>query len=304
MAGELKGLTALVTGASRGVGRGIAIGLAEAGANVVVAARTLTPNDAPLASPGGPRLPGSLAETVATISSLGGRAEAVRCDLVDPRSIDALVAEAVARFGRIDLLVNNALPAGRVAGPLDAIGADEWDALMTVGVRGAYLVSRVAAVVMKNEGMIVNVSSACSALEGYSTAFGVMCAAIDRLTQGLAAELAGAGISVMSLWPNLVRTERVEMEQAGKPTGTGLAAPMDLDAIADPPELVGRALARLAADPGRDRYSGRVVTVSDLAERYGVTGNGGRPARTSERIAQLREERRSLTPAVYNQSDS
>src|SRR6185369_16969930 len=118
---KLAGQIALVTGASRGVGKGIALGLGEAGATVYVTGRTVTPG----------LLPGTIAETAAEVSAHGGRGIAIACDHADDGAVERLFARILAEAGKLDILVNNAftVPEGRIVGPFWELPIDQWDAM-------------------------------------------------------------------------------------------------------------------------------------------------------------------------------
>lgn len=300
--GLLDGKVILVTGASRGVGRGIALGAAAEGAIVVASARTMRPEDAPLIPSSGLRLPGSLEETLAALRALGAEAQAIRCDLTKDDDIKRLIGDVIARHGRIDILVNNAMVTGPITGSIVDIPAASFDALLGVGARAAYVVTQAAAphMMRAKRGLIVNISSACASIHGYSVAFCVMCAAIDRLAQGFAHDLRPHNVAAVSLWPNFVKTERIILEAGGNETGYGLGTSVDPQTAADSPELQGRAIAHLAADPNVMELSGKVLVVSDLAERYRFKDIDGRAPRTIMRVEQLRRERGSIAPLAYD----
>lgn len=298
----LSGKVAVVTGASRGIGKGVAIGLARDGAHVIAAARTLSPADAPK-GPDGKALPGSLEETVAEIEAFGGSAEATACDLGRDEEIERLISGAARRRGRIDILVANALPLTAVEGLAWEQPLSAWDELMRIGPRCYYALARAAAphMIEQRSGLIVTVSAAIGADgTGYSTAFGVVCAAADRIAQGFADELRPHGVAAVALWPNYVRTERVLMAVEGQATGFTLAGGFDPLKDADTPELQGTAIARLAADPELMRHSGKVQVVGDLARRYGFTDAGGRRPEVSPRVVRLRGRRGSIAPLAYD----
>ena len=241
---------------------------------------------------------------VAAARALGAEAHAIPCDLTKDSDIERLIAQATQRCGRIDVLVNNAMVLGRIAGTITELPLERWDALQSVGARSAYAVTRTAAphMMRAKRGLVVNISSACAAIHGYSVAFCVMCAAIDRLAQGFAHDLRPHNVAAVSLWPNFVRTERIFLEAGGQETGYGLGTSVDPKTAADSPELQGLAIAHLAADPQLMALSGRVLVVSDLAERYGFTDIDGRTPRTIMRVEQLRRENGSIAPLAYREA--
>lgn len=197
----MRGKIAIVTGASRGIGKAIALGYAREGATVVVAARSETaPSE---------RLPGSIHETVEQIEALGGRALAVRCDVTDEASVNAMVETAMSQFGRVDVLVNNAavdFPSKVADMPLK-----RWEIIFRVGLTGPFLCSRAVlpAMIAQRGGSIINITSHAgsergSGTVGYSAAYAAAKAGLDRFTWALAAEVGRHNIAVNALMPSKV----------------------------------------------------------------------------------------------------
>jgi NAD(P)-dependent dehydrogenase (short-subunit alcohol dehydrogenase family) len=219
----LDGQVAIVTGASRGIGKGLALGLAAAGATVVGAARTLDP------SPDG--LPGSVRETVAAIEDAGGTALALRCDIGSADDIETLVAATADRFGRIDVLVNNAMAPTRATFADSTV--DEWDESMRVNVRSLYVSCRAVVPHMRaaGGGSIINISSGGAGHEstpfmppGFLT-YAVAKAAMERFSTALAPELADDNIAVNALRPGAVKTELATLELGPDHDWSGWATP-------------------------------------------------------------------------------
>jgi dehydrogenase/reductase SDR family member 1 len=252
----LAGTVAVVTGASRGIGKGCALELGAAGARVYVTGRTVSERDAPL--------PGSLEATVAEIEGLGGSAAAVACDHADDAQVTDLFDRVVADHGRLDVLVNNAfgVPSRmdpRV--PFWETPITDWDAMIDVGTRSAYVCTHHAARIMVplRRGLVVNVSSAGAVRFFHHLVYGIGKAALDRLTNDAARPLAAHDVSIVSVWPFVARTERV-MEMAG----------LDLGAT-ESTRFVGRGIVALASDPDVARWNGRAVTTRALADAYAFT---------------------------------
>jgi NAD(P)-dependent dehydrogenase (short-subunit alcohol dehydrogenase family) len=200
---------AIVTGASRGIGKAIAIGLAKEGARVVVAARSVEPPNE--------KLPGTIGETVAEIVRTGGEAMAVRCDVTDEASVNSMVEETLARYGRIDILVNNA--AIDFPFPWVEMPPKRWDIVLRVNLTGPFLCSRAVIPAMRKQGAgsIVNITSNAGAERGsgtvgYSAVYGVSKAGLDRFTWALAAEEGKHNIAVNAVKPwGVVSTEGMRM---------------------------------------------------------------------------------------------
>ena len=267
----LAGRIAIVTGASRGVGKGIALGLGEAGATVYVTGRTIDPG----------ALPGTIGETAADVTRLGGRGVAIACDHSDDAAVDALFARVLDEAGRIDVLVNNAfaVPDGRIVGPFWELPRAQWDVMHTVGLRSHYVASQLAArpMIAQRSGLIVNVSSFGAKLYAVSVAYGVGKAGVDRMARDMGRELAPFGVTAVSLWPGIVKTERLllEPERLGFDPSRG-----------ESPQLSGRAVAALAGDPAVLARSGLSLVVAELAREYGFTDLDG-----TQPVSMLREKR-------------
>ncbi len=188
----LAGKVAVVTGASRGIGRATAIALARAGADVVVAARTVEEGQA--------RLPGTIAETAREVEALGRRVLAVPTDLTRDEQVEELVRRTLETFGRADILVNNA--AVNYMAPFAEMPMRRWDLVLNVNLRGTVLCTRLFLPHMleRGRGTIVNVSSYLAVAPMPRTlAYGVSKIAIEKFSQGLAQELLGTGVSVNCL---------------------------------------------------------------------------------------------------------
>ena len=261
----LEGQVAVVTGATRGIGKGCALELGAAGATVYVTGRTVEAGQA--------ALPGTLAETVAEIDALGGRGVAAACDHRDDDQTAALFERVAREQGRLDVLVNNAfkIPTELTSGlPFWETPASNWDDMIDVGTRSAYVASQHAARLMvpAGRGLIVNVSSSGAREYAWHVAYGVGKAALDRITADTAHELREHGVWVVSVWPGLVRTERIAVVADRMP---------DLDMSgAETPRFTGRGVVALATDGHAAEHTGQAVEVNDLAKQYGFRDVDGR----------------------------
>jgi NAD(P)-dependent dehydrogenase (short-subunit alcohol dehydrogenase family) len=260
-------LVAIVTGASRGVGKGCAIELGALGAEVYVTGRTLREGDAPL--------PGHIGATARAVDEAGGHGIAVACDHRDDAQVAALFERVAREQGRLDVLVNNAflIPPELTSGKkFWEVPLSNWDDMIDVGTRSAFVASALAARIMvpARSGLIANISSSGAKKYAWHVCYGVGKAALDRLTADTAYELAPFGIAVVSLWPGLVLTERTAKVRARLP---GLA-----HVHGESPRFTGRAVAALAADPQRLRHTGKALASRDLALLYGFRDvDGGLP---------------------------
>lgn len=294
---RLEGKVAIVTGASRGLGRATAIELGAEGATVYVTARSL---DAPT----GP-VPGTAQETAAAVDAAGGHGIAVRCDHHDDDQVARVFEQIAADHGRLDVLVNSVFPSPDVlsavgpgwgGAPFWELPADAWDGLFTVAVRGQYVAAQKAMpMLLQSDGLIVNISSAGAVNYFLSPLYGAGKAAGHRLMLDMAQELLEYPVSIMAVWPGVVRTELIGdllFEQDGAmmrcllrdawaqfPSVAEDVAALDVQAmreLTETPHFPGRAIAALACDPDIAEKHGQALPVALLAEEYGFTDVDGR----------------------------
>ena len=259
----LAGRTALVTGASRGIGRGVAQALADAGMTVYATGRSIASVNLP--------------DSVVRIT----------CDHTDDEQVARVFERITADGGRLDVLVNGVwggydqmMENGQFTWPKPFWEQPlwRWDAMMNAGVRAGYVASHHAARLMltadaglpraKSRGLIVHLSHWAAQKHQSNVAYGVSKAATDKMTAHMAHELNAHGVTVVSLYPGLVRTENVMQ----------FAAYMDLS-NSESPEFTGRVVAALAADPDLARVSGQWLVVAALAAHYGIADIDGKHPR-------------------------
>jgi NAD(P)-dependent dehydrogenase (short-subunit alcohol dehydrogenase family) len=253
---DQNGRVALVTGATRGVGKGIAVELMKAGATVYTTGRSAIAGAHP-----------------------DGKGAAITCDHRDDHQVEATIGQILEEQGRIDILVNNAwggyenmMEDGEFTWPRPFWEQPlwRWDAMFHGGVRAAYVASRLAApgMIANKSGLIVNISFWAAQKYLSNVPYGVSKAATDKMTADMAHELRSHNVAVVSLYPGLVRTEKV-MEAA---------AWIDLS-NSESPQFIGRAVAGLASDPGVMEKTGTVLIAASLAGEYGFADIDGKPPR-------------------------
>ena len=272
---NLKGKVVLVTGATRGVGKGIALGLAEAGATIYITGRTLKPDAS---------RSGSLEETQQAIENAGGKCIPVRVDHSDDEQVRLLFERIRDEQGRLDLLVNNVFSG--VQAIKDAYGKpfwqsepQVWDAVNNVGLRSHYVCSVYAARIMsdRNTGIICTISSWGGMSYIFGAAYGAGKSACDRLAADMAVELKPDNIASISIWPGIVGTEQI-IDFAGQTDKNEDRTWAD-GYNWETPLLTGRAIAALAGDPNVMKDTGKVKIVAELAEKYRlVDSDSNRPA--------------------------
>ncbi|TFH79977.1 MULTISPECIES: SDR family NAD(P)-dependent oxidoreductase [Pseudomonas] len=263
---------AVVTGASRGVGQGIALALGAAGMRVYVTGRAPEAAGAHLY---GQALPSSLHDTAAAITAAGGEGVAVVCDHADDGQVAALFAQVERECGRLDLLVNNAafihdqlIEAGPFwEKPLDLVR------ILDVGLRSAYIASYHAAPLLLNsaQGLICFTSSFGGGCYMHGPAYGAQKAGCDKLAADMAIDFEGRGVAALSLWlgPQLTERTRIAGEQHGEQYKAFLAH-------AETPQFNGRVIHALLNDPQLMALSGQTLITAEIAAGYGISEDGGR----------------------------
>ncbi|HRF97033.1 MAG TPA: SDR family NAD(P)-dependent oxidoreductase [Aggregatilineales bacterium] len=266
---NLKGKVALVTGASRGVGKGVALSLGEAGATVYVTGRTRVATDATVP------LDGTVEDTAKAITERGGKGIAHVCDHNDDQQVESVFKRIQSEMGQLDIVVNNAwkgyegwhnmtyLPPSH---PFWERGASFWDDNL-LGLRWAYVSTIFAIPIMlqKGSGLIVNISF--GALSTGNPAYNIAKSGTDRLTAETADSLRDKGITAVSLHPGLVRTEGIMLN----------VQYFDMS-NSESPEFTGRAVVALAKDEQSIQKSGQALVVARLAQDYNFDDiDGKRP---------------------------
>ncbi|MEW6736678.1 MAG: SDR family NAD(P)-dependent oxidoreductase [Acidobacteriota bacterium] len=253
---QLTGKVALVTGASRGVGKGIALELIDAGATVYITGRT-----------------------VEDMKYLEGKGIALYCDHRDDLAVEMVFRRITDEQGRLDILVNNVwggyenmIENGEFtwSRPFWQQPRWRWDAMFQAGVRAYYVASQFAAQIMTSQqrGLIVNISFWAAQKHIGNVAYGVAKAATDKMTSDMSQELREYNVAVVSLYPGLVRTEKV------------LAAAQWLDlSNSESTQFIGRAIVALATDSEYMQKTGRVLVAAELAQEYGFTDIDGKSPR-------------------------
>lgn len=279
----LAGRVAVVTGASRGAGRGIAIELGSAGATVYVTGRSVRGERTPgydrfLDQVGLAAAPGSIEDTADEVTLRGGIGVPVRCDHTKDDEVHHLFAQIDRDQGRLDLLVNNAWGGHRemiTGAPFWEQPMSHWEGMFDRGVRNHFLASRMAAPLLlrQGHGLIVTTTSWDRGRYLSTLFYDVAKAAMNRLAYGLAEELRPHGVASVAVAPGWMRTEFV---LANFDTDEEHWRDVPELARTETPHYVGRAVAALASDPEVLARSGEVLRVGDLALEYGFTDVDGR----------------------------
>lgn len=268
--GSLSGKVAVVTGASRGIGKGIALALAEQGATVYVTGRTVTPGSYPL--------PGTVGETAEECDRRGGHGIAVQVDHAKDEQVAALFEQVEQKQGRLDILVNNAFSL-----PEDLTDPDpfwekplsNWE-MVDVGVRSSFVAAWYAAKIMapQKSGLMVAISGYTGVSYTYGVVFGTAKSAVDRMARDMAVELKPYDVASLSIWQGLTWTERAERNLATIP---GLKEqPSTRPENGCSPEHPGRVIAALANDPDVMKRTGGTFITAELAQDYGIKDVDGK----------------------------
>jgi len=266
----LSGKVAMVTGASRGIGKGIALALAAEGASVYVTGRTVTP--------GTYSLPGTVGETAAQCDQRGGKGVAVQVDHADDDQVAALFERVKKDEGRLDILVNNAfsLPEDlTVAKPFWEKPLSNLE-MFEVGVRSNFVAAWHAAKIMvpQKSGLIVAISGYVGVTYTYGVVFGTCKSAVDRMARDMAVELKPHHVTSLSMWQGLTFTERAERNLNRNPEMKKLTVTDPL--VGCTPEFPGRVIAALAKDPDVIKRAGGTFITAELAQDYGIKDIDGK----------------------------
>ena len=266
--GELTGKIAVVTGSSRGIGRGIAVGLGEKGATVYITGRSK--GKGPL----------TIGETAEMVNEAGGLGIPVAIDLADDKQIEALYGQINKEHGRLDIHVNNAfkIPNPPVwGGKFWEHPIQVWDDQVGIGLRAAYVASvHATRLMMRNNSLklIVNISSSGSERYALSASYGIAKMGTDRLTRDFAVEGKEDGLCVVGLWPSQVLTEFI-LESIDK-------GDIELDEEnSETPLYTGRVIAALATNEDRFERNGQVLTTAELALHYNIKDERDKQPRVS-----------------------
>lgn len=262
-----EGTVAVVTGASRGAGLGIAHALGSHGCTVYVTGRTQVPGQSPLA--------GTIGETAELVTEAGGHGIAVAVDHADDGQTKALFDRVGREQGRLDILVNNA-----------AVIRDEmmartpfWEKpisivdILDVGLRSSYVATAFAAPLMtpQRRGLVVFTSAPGAAHYVFAPSYGVHKAGVDKMAADMAVDFSDYGIASVSIWMGILLTERFKNMVAGAPEKLG-----GMVDIAETPELTGHLIWALYNDPDVMDKSGRTFIGAELAVEYGIHDDGDR----------------------------
>ena len=258
---------AIVTGASRGAGRGIAIALGAHGCTVYVTGRSEKAGDHPL--------PGTIFETAQAVTAAGGKGIAVRCDSGDDEQVKALIEQVEREQGHIDILVNNA---AAIYDELNQPG-HFWEKplklvdLMDVGLRSGYVASYYAApkMVERRSGLVLFTSASGAVHYVFGPAYGAHKAGMDKFAADMAVDFADFNVAALSIWMGALLTDRLKNIIAAEPEKYGY-----LQDQVETPEFTGHVIWALWNDPKLMELSGQTLIGAELAVKYGIQDEGGR----------------------------
>ena len=264
----LAGTIALVTGASRGAGKGIAIALGRHGATVYVTGRTQKSGEAPL--------PGTIFETADEVTRAGGRGLPVACDHRHDGQVEALFRHVARESGGLDILVNNAtfLHDSLIEkGPFWEKPLAMVD-ILDVGLRSAYVASWHAAKLMaaNRNGLIAFTSSFGASCYMHGPGYGAQKAGVDKFAKDMAVDLRPFDVAAVSIWMGMLRTDRTRRVMDAEPQKYA-----GFWEMAETPGFTGHLLAALYRDPKRAEKSGQVHIGAELAQKYGIDDEGRQP---------------------------
>src|SRR5215831_2687943 len=258
---------AVVTGASRGAGRGIAIALGSHGCTVYVTGRSEKSGDAPL--------PGTIYETAEAVTAAGGKGIAVRVDHAEDSQVKALFDRVRRDEGRLDILVNNAcLIRDELMAPLNF-----WEKplsvvdMLDVGLRSSYVASYFAAPLLteQRKGLVIFTSASGAVHYVFGPVYGAHKAGLDKFAADMAVDFKPFGVASISIWMGALLTERLKLMIANQPKKYGALADS-----AETPEFTGHVIWALSQDPTVMELSGQTVIGAEMAIKYGIRDSNGR----------------------------
>ena len=274
---DLRGQAALVTGASRGIGKGVALGLGECGATVYITGRSSSREELP------DDITGTIYETAEQVEKLGGKCIPIKCDHRNDNEVETVFKRIADEQGKLNILVNNVwggyekmaemTDGGFVftwANPFWEQPLWRWDAMFQAGVRAHFVSSRLAArlMIQEKKGLIVNISYWAAQKFMGNAIYGVAKASTDKMTRDMAVNLKDYNVASVSLYPGLVRTESVMKS----------AEYFDMS-NSESPQFIGRAVAALASDNNVIRKTGEVLIAAELGLEYGFLDIDGKQPR-------------------------
>jgi NAD(P)-dependent dehydrogenase (short-subunit alcohol dehydrogenase family) len=269
---------AVVTGASRGAGRGIAIALGAHGCTVYVTGRSEKTGDA--------SLPGTIYETAEAVTQAGGKGIAVRVDHGEDGQVRALIDRVRQDQGRLDILVNNACalhdelttPGHFWQKPLEIVD------MLDVGLRSGYVASYYAAPMMveRRRGLVVFTSASGAVHYVYGPAYGAHKAGMDKFAADMAVDFRDYNVAALSIWMGALMTDRLKRVIASDPAKYGY-----LEHVTETPEFTGHIIWALFSDPDLMQMSGQTVIGAEMALKYGLKDQGGRQPRSYRETHQV-----------------
>ena len=265
----LSNQVALVTGASRGIGKGIALSLAEAGAKVYITGRTTKEGES------ASKLSGNIYQTAKEIADIGGECVAIQCDHLDDTQVESVFDKLSRAEKKLNILVNNVWGGYEYFTDGTEFWNEKefwtqpnsrWDSMFQAGIRAHFVASRLAApLLIENQGIIINLSFFAAQRNDKGVAYGAAKAATDHMVACMAEELKKYNVTAISLYPGLVRTEAV------------LKAAEHLDlSNSESPQFIGRAVAALATDKYVMKKTGKRLIAAELGIEYKFRDIDGR----------------------------
>lgn len=261
------GPIAVVTGASRGAGRGIAIALGGHGCTVYVTGRSEKEGDA--------SLPGTIHDTAAAVTAAGGKGIPVRVDHADDEQVKALFEQVRREAGRVDILVNNACaihdqltaPGHFWEKPLELVD------MLDVGLRSGYVATYYAAPTMieQRSGLVIFTSASGSVHYVYGPAYGAHKSGVDKFAADMAVDFKDHNVAALSVWMGPLLTDRLQSVIASDPEKYG-----HLAGVTETPEFTGEVIWALYRDPRLMELSGQTLIGAEMAMRYGIKDRDGR----------------------------